>query len=70
MKLKVFLFLMLAAVTASSYAQEGGIRGKVVSRNGRAALSDVGTANIMLFLPLNSDVVSYMASSEQKLAKY
>ena len=41
MKLKVFLFLMLAAVTASSYAQEGGIRGKVVSRNGRAALSDV-----------------------------
>ena len=29
----------------------------------------LGTANIMLSLPLNSDVVSYMASSEQKLGK-
>ena len=41
MKLKVLLILMLAAVTFTSYAQDGGIRGKVVSRNGRAALSNV-----------------------------
>ena len=39
MKLKVLLILMLAAVTFTSYAQDGGIRGKVVSRNGRVALS-------------------------------
>lgn len=32
---------MLAAVTFTSYAQDGGIRGKVVSRNGRVALSNV-----------------------------
>ena len=30
MKLKVLLILMLAAVTLTSYAQDGGIRGKVV----------------------------------------
>ncbi|WP_288331619.1 carboxypeptidase-like regulatory domain-containing protein [uncultured Alistipes sp.] len=41
MKLKVLLILMLAAVTFTSYAQDGGIRGKVVSRNGRVALSNV-----------------------------
>ena len=41
MKLKVLLILMFAAVTFTSYAQDGGIRGKVVSRNGRVALSNV-----------------------------
>ena len=41
MKLKILLILMLAAVTFTSYAQDGGIRGKVVSRNGRVALSNV-----------------------------
>ena len=41
MKLKVLLILMLAAVTFTSYAQDGGIRGKVVSRNGRVVLSNV-----------------------------
>lgn len=32
---------MLAVVTFSAYAQDGGIRGKVVSRTGREALSNV-----------------------------
>ena len=41
MKLKILLILMLASVTFTSYAQDGGIRGKVVSRNGRVALSNV-----------------------------
>ena len=41
MKLKVLLILMLAAVTFTSYAQDGGIRGKVISRNGRVVLSNV-----------------------------
>lgn len=41
MKLKVLLILVLAAMTFTSYAQDGGVRGKVVSRNGRVALSNV-----------------------------
>ena len=41
MKLKSLLILMLSAVTFASYAQDGGVRGKVVSRNGRVALSNV-----------------------------
>nr|WP_197714859.1 TonB-dependent receptor [Alistipes megaguti] len=41
MKLKALLFLMLAAVSFVSYAQQGGVRGTVVSRNGRVALSNV-----------------------------
>ena len=41
MKLKSLLILMLTAVTFASYAQEGGVIGTVVSRNGRVALSNV-----------------------------
>lgn len=42
MKLKSLLLLLLAVATVTaSYAQDGGIRGKVVSRNGREALSNV-----------------------------
>ncbi|MEG1863997.1 MAG: TonB-dependent receptor [Alistipes sp.] len=41
MKLKTLLLLMLAVTTLSASAQDGGIRGKVVSRNGRGALSNV-----------------------------
>ena len=47
MKLKVLLILMLAAVTFTSYAQDGGIRGKVVSRNGRVALSNVQVLSLI-----------------------
>ena len=32
---------MLAIVSFAAYAQDGGVRGKVVSRNGREALSNV-----------------------------
>ena len=42
MNLKSLLLLLLATATVSAlHAQEGGIRGKVVSRNGREALSNV-----------------------------
>ncbi len=41
MKLKALLLMLLAIVTLTSYAQDGGVRGKVVSRNGRVALSNV-----------------------------
>ena len=42
MKLKSLLFLLLAVTTATvSWAQDGGVRGKVVSRLGREALSNV-----------------------------
>ena len=56
MKLKVLLILMLAAVTFTSYAQDGGIRGKVVSRNGRVALSNVPVSYTHLTLPTNREV--------------
>ena len=55
MKQKLFLFLMLIAVTASAYAQDGGIRGKVVSRNGRAAVSDVKVTVESLGLTATTD---------------
>ena len=42
MKLKsLFLFLLAAATLSASYAQEGGIRGKVVARGSREALGNV-----------------------------
>lgn len=42
MKLKTLLLLLLTTATVSAlYAQEGGIRGKVVSRHGREALGNV-----------------------------
>ena len=41
MKLKSLLLLALAVASLSAYAQQGGISGKVVSRNGREALSNV-----------------------------
>lgn len=41
MKLKALLILMLAVGAFSAYAQDGGVRGKVVSRNGREAQSNV-----------------------------
>lgn len=41
MKLKSLLLLALAVLSLSAYAQQGGISGKVVSRNGREALSNV-----------------------------
>lgn len=41
MKLKTLLILLFTAVSVASYAQGGGVRGKVVSRNGRVALDNV-----------------------------
>ncbi|MDE5708529.1 MAG: carboxypeptidase-like regulatory domain-containing protein, partial [Alistipes sp.] len=42
MKLKtLLLFLLAVAVSSAAYAQEGGIRGKVVSRGNREALGNV-----------------------------
>ena len=38
MKLKILLILMLAGLPCSSYAQDGGLRGTVVSRAGRGGL--------------------------------
>ena len=41
MKLKNLLILALSLVSFAAYAQEGGIRGRVVSRAGRVALDNV-----------------------------
>ena len=40
MKLKVLLILMLAAVTFTSYAQDGGIRGKEMCIRDRSCRCD------------------------------
>ncbi len=55
MKLKALLILMLAAVCFTSYAQDGGVRGKVVSRNGRVALSNVQVTIESLGLTATTD---------------
>ena len=55
MKQRFFLFLMLLVATTAAYAQDGGIRGKVVSRNGRAALSDVKVTVESLGLTTTTD---------------
>ena len=41
MKIRNLLVSLLALVCVGAYAQEGGVKGKVVSRDGRAALSNV-----------------------------
>ena len=55
MKQKVFLFLMLLVATTAAYAQDGGIRGKVISRNGRTAVSDVKVTVESLGLTTTTD---------------
>ena len=41
MKIKILLLSLLTLFTATAFAQEGGIKGQVVSREGRTALSNV-----------------------------
>ena len=41
MKLRTLLIITLALLSTAAMAQDGGIKGKVVSRNGREALSNV-----------------------------
>ena len=41
MKIRHLLLTLLLVSSAAAYAQDGGIRGKVVSRNDRAALGNV-----------------------------
>ncbi len=41
MKIKNLLVILLMLATSTVYAQEGGVKGTVVSRNGRAALGNV-----------------------------
>ena len=41
MKIRNLLVLLLTLVCFGAYAQEGGVKGTVVSRDGRAALSNV-----------------------------
>lgn len=41
MKIKSLLILVLSLVSFAAFAQEGGIKGRVVSRSGRIALSNV-----------------------------
>ena len=67
MKLKVLLILMLAAVTFTSYAQDGGIRGKVVSRNGRVALSNVQVKIESLGLTAMTDKDGNMPNMKEAL---
>lgn len=41
MKIKSLLILVLSLVTLTAFGQDGGIKGRVVSRAGRIALGDV-----------------------------
>ena len=41
MKIKSLLTLLLALLTTVAFAQVGGVKGRVVSRSGRTALSGV-----------------------------
>lgn len=41
MKIRNLLFILLAFVSFAAYAQQGGVKGTVVSRDGRTALSNV-----------------------------
>ena len=41
MRIKSFLIMLLSLVSLTAFAQEGGVKGKVVSRATRAAISDV-----------------------------
>ena len=41
MKIRNLLAILLACFTLAAYAQEGGVKGRVVSRDGRAALGNV-----------------------------
>lgn len=55
MRLKILLFLMLVGGTFAAYAQDGGVRGKVVSRLGREALNDVQVEVAPLNLTIRTD---------------
>lgn len=41
MKIRTLLVILLTLACAGAYAQDGGVKGKVVSRDGRVALSNV-----------------------------
>ena len=41
MKVKILLILVLSVTTLTAFAQDGGVRGRVVSRAGRVALDGV-----------------------------
>ena len=41
MKIRALLVILLTLACAGAYAQDGGVKGKVVSRDGRVALSNV-----------------------------
>lgn len=41
MKIRNLLVILFALISVTAYAQDGGVKGKVVSRDGRAALSNV-----------------------------
>lgn len=54
MKIKTFLILLLSLATLTAFAQDGGVKGKVVSRAGRVALGGV----TVKMVPGNVTVVS------------
>ena len=39
MKIRALLVILLTLACAGAYAQDGGVKGKVVSRDGRVAMS-------------------------------
>ena len=55
MKLKSLLILTLALLSTAAMAQNGGIKGKVVSRNGREALSNVSVTALPSGVTVHSD---------------
>ena len=70
MKLKILLILMLAGLTCASYAQDGGIRGKVVSRAGRVGLSNVKVEVEPLNLSIRTDKNGYFEVENLPAGQY
>ena len=70
MKLKILLILMLAGLTCASYAQDGGIRGKVVSRAGRVGLSNVKVEVEPLNLSIRTDKDGYLEVENLPAGQY
>lgn len=59
MKIRILLAFLLSLACAGAYAQQGGVRGRVVSRDGRVALSNVKVVVEPLGLEASTDRDGY-----------
>ena len=76
MKIKSLLILVLSLVTLTAFGQDGGIKGRVVSRAGRIALGDVKitmtpvTSFSKIFLRANIRCSSKLPNSRLRISPY